>query len=114
MTAAFDVLRYLKHTKEYGITYAKGSSDLIGFCDADYANNLDTRKSTSAYVFLFAGGPVNWSSKTQSRITQSTTEAEYMALNHAGREAVWLRNLSREISLFPTMPIINIHTNNAV
>ena len=113
MTAAFDILHYLKHTKTYGITYSFGPSDLLGYCDANYANNLDTRKSTSAYIFLLAGGPVNWSSKSQSRIAQSTTEAEYTALNHAGREAIWLRNLSQEIGLFQSVPAIPIHTDNA-
>lgn len=113
MTAAFDILRYLKHTKAYGISYTYGPSNLIRYCDADYANNLNIRKSTLAYIFLLAGGPINWLSKTQSQIAQSTMEAEYTALNHTGREAVWLHNLSWEINIFPMAPIVPIHTNNA-
>ena len=42
MMVAFDVLRYLKHTKNHGIMYASGPSNLIRYCNANYANNLDT------------------------------------------------------------------------
>ena len=57
-------------------------------------------KSTMGYVFLAAGGVITWKSKKQSIIALSTTEAEYVALSEAGREAVWLRNLYKELG-FP-------------
>ena len=64
--------------------------------DAAYANT-DDYKSTSRYVFLVAGGAITWKSKKQTIIALSSTEAEYVALSEAGREACWLRNLYEEI-----------------
>jgi hypothetical protein len=57
------VLCYLKGTKDYAITYhARATRDtniFHGFADAGYAN-CDDLKSTSAYVFLAAGGVITW------------------------------------------------------
>jgi hypothetical protein len=50
-------------------------------------------------------GAVTWSSKKQHVITLSSTEAEYVAQNHAAREALWLRNFISEISNIPTGPL---------
>jgi hypothetical protein len=62
--------------------------------------NQDDLKSTTGYVFLTFGGAVTWKSKKQLVVALSTTEAEYIALSEAGREAVWLRNLYGELG-FP-------------
>lgn len=65
----------------------------MGYSDADWAGDEATRRSTSGYVFQFGGGTVSWSSKRQSVVAKSSTEAEYMALSHAAAETVWLRRL---------------------
>ena len=64
--------------------------DICGFVDADWAGDLDQRRSTSGYVFSLFGGAVSWMSKRQSAVTLSTTEAEYMAATHASKEAFCL------------------------
>jgi hypothetical protein len=97
------VLRYLAGTKTLGITYRKtqdnnqSSKNLFyGFADTSHASE-DDMKSVTGYVFLAGGGAVTWKSKKQTIIALSTTEAEYIALSEAGREAVWLRNLYGEL-----------------
>lgn len=89
------VFAYLSGILDVGILYQSGGSncDLIGFSDADYANDLETRRSTSGYVFCMANGPVTWSSQRQKIVTLSTTESEYVAAATAARELIWLRNL---------------------
>jgi len=73
--------------------------DIHGFVDADWAGDLDQRRSTSGYVFNLFGGAVSWMSKKQSEVALSTTEAEYMVSTHAIKEAVWLQRLCSSMGL---------------
>ncbi|KAJ3473654.1 hypothetical protein NLI96_g12893 [Meripilus lineatus] len=95
--AAKRVLRYVKGTLDYRLTYGSTTSGLESFSDADWASQSH-RHSISGYIFLIDGGAISWSSKKQPIIALSTAEAEYIALNHAGRELVWLRQLLSEIA----------------
>ena len=101
------ILQYLAGTKTLGITYRAsqdetGDGNLFhGFADASFAS-ADDLKSITGYVFLAAGGAITWRSKKQTIIALSSTEAEYIALSEAGREACWLRNLYTELG-FPQM-----------
>jgi hypothetical protein len=108
------VLHYLQGTKEYGITYQsqtpQGRNLFYGFADAAYANT-DDYKSTSGQVFLAAGGAITWRSKKQTVIALSSTEAEYVALSEAGREACWLRSLCEELG-FPQSEPTEIRGDN--
>ena len=92
MDAAKRVLRYLKRTSDYGLRFESGrGSRLVGYSDADWAGDLVTRRSTSGYVVDFCGGTISWSSKRQSVVAKSSTEAEYMAMAQAASEIVFLR-----------------------
>ena len=95
------VFRYLKGTLYYCLSYGfsptlKLYHSLQGFTDADYAAALD-RMSISAYVFIFNGAAIAWSSKKQCTISTSTVEAEYIALYTGAKQAVWLRELFLEL-----------------
>lgn len=95
--AAKHLLRYLKATRTMGITYRRSAALLPdGYSDSDWASDVDTRRSTSGYVFRMAGGAVSWSSKKQPTVALSSTESEYMASTHSVKEAVWLTKLLRE------------------
>ena len=97
------IMRYLKGTINLGILYTKqGSKECIGFSDADWAGDLDNRKSTSGYLFQISGGPVSWRSKKQSSVALSTAEAEYVALASSAQEAMWIRQLTTELGSAPT------------
>ena len=86
------VLRYLRGTSEKCLRFQRqGGVTLSGYCDSDFAGCVDTRRSTSGYVFLLSGGAVSWSSKRQPVVVLSTTEAEYIAGTHAAQEALWLK-----------------------
>ena len=93
------VLRYLKGTADYGITFGQGEFKLQGFCDADYAGDIDTRRSTTGYVFILGGGATSWQSKRQPTVAVSTTEAEYMAAAAAVKEGLWLHKLLQDLDI---------------
>ena len=86
------VLRYLKGTTDYALCYQGSDLQLEGYTDADWAGDLDERRSTSGFVFLLGCGAISWSSKKQTCIALSTMEAEFVAFSSAAQEAVWLRN----------------------
>ena len=91
--AAKKVLRYLQGTKNLMLTYKRTKQlEIVGFSDSDYAGCLDSRKSTSGYIFMLTGGAVSWSSKKQKTVAASTMEAEYIACFHTTSQAVWIRN----------------------
>ena len=92
------VLRYLQATPTHGIRFSgSGDGELIGYSDADWAGDIETRRSTSGYVFVLNGGCISWRSKKQRTVALSSTEAEYMALSEATQEAVWLKAFMREL-----------------
>ena len=64
---------------------------LMGFVDADWANELSDRSSTSGFIYKLAGAAISWSSKKQLSVALSSTEAEYIAGAHAAKEVIWLR-----------------------
>ena len=96
------VLRYINGTLNYSLKFQStktGVVNLNGFADADWAGDVDTRKSTSGYVFQIGSSTVSWSSKRQTMVALSTTEAEYVALSYATQETIWLRKLLESIGL---------------
>src|SRR6202042_3619085 len=78
---------------------------LTGFSDADWAGDLDSRRSTTGYLFQLCGGAVSWQSKRQRTTAQATVEAEYMAAASATKEIVWLSALLAGIGFAPSGPI---------
>ena len=84
------IFKYLNGTAEYRILFARqhGDNSVVGYVDSDYASNIDDRKSTTSYVFTLLGGPVCWRSTLQSLVAVSTTEAEYMVVAKAAKEAL--------------------------
>ena len=100
------VLSYIQGTIDYGLIFqANGNEDiLIGYSDADWAGYINTRRSTSGYVFQIHGSTISWCSNRQLSVSKSSTEAEYIALSLAIQEAVWLRRLLENIGLKQKKP----------
>ncbi len=83
------ILRYIKHTLQCGIFYEINSQlQVHGYIDADWANNVSDRRSTSGFMFSFGSGAVSWSSKKQPIVALSSTEAEYRGVAIATCEVV--------------------------
>lgn len=91
-------MRYIKGTSDYALTF-RAVKQTVGYCDADWGGDLDTRRSTTGYLFKIFGGVVSWRSRRQPTVALSTTEAEYMASADAARQAVWFRQLLDDLQL---------------
>ena len=102
-------LRYLAGTKELGLLYhhqftsvhggmfysrtrlpSEFSDVVCAFSDADWAGQLDDRKSTSGMVLMFNGTAITWWSWVIHLVAYSSQDAEFMALSDASREVVFI------------------------
>src|SRR5277367_2701159 len=91
------VISYLGTMKDLWLTFGGNTQTLLqGYCDADWASN-EGRHSISGFLFHFGVGAISWSSKKQSIVTLSSTEAEYVAQTHAAKEGTWLRAFVNKI-----------------
>ena len=111
------IFRYLKGTIDHGIVYGFNSNSpndpktLVGYTYADWAGDVDGRKSTSGYAFILANGVASWSSKRQQTVALSSIEAEYKAATEACKEGIWLRQLLQDIGFVQNLPTM-IHCDN--
>ena len=101
MAAMKRTLRYLKGTQHYQLAYkgSKGDASKIhAYSDADWAGDVQGRKSTTGWCYLLSGACVSWSSKLQATVAMSTTEAEYVAMSEAVKEGVWMGGILKEMT----------------
>ena len=105
------IFRYIRGTFSLQLTYRGEFSNLQGYTDADWAGDLDTRRSTSGYIFNVGSGAISWSSKRQPTVALSSCEAEYMGQTQATKEAVWLKLLLDELNA-PSSKILSSENTN--
>lgn len=92
------VLRYIKGTLDMQLCFRKGIKEYLCYTDADFGSEVD-RKSTSGYIIQVYGNPVLWSTRRQSTVAQSSTEAEYVALASAVADLIWMKNLLMDLGV---------------
>ncbi len=85
-------LRYTQGTKGLMLTYRRTDAlEIEGYSDSDFAGCVDTKKSTSGYVFTLAGGAISWRSSKQTVTASSTMYAEFVACYEATGQALWIK-----------------------
>ena len=117
--AVLRITRYLKGTQTKAIVFdgSVTNQDTQGyfsypkteatiFVDADHAGHKDDRRSVTGYVFMLAGGPISWQSISQTTVTLSSMEAEYMAACAATQESLWSAMLMEQMSIEIKRPIV--------
>jgi Reverse transcriptase (RNA-dependent DNA polymerase) len=113
--------RYLLGTKDKGIMYTPKDESIVCYTDASFLGDfqkdiaeheITTAYSRTGYIIKYGGCPIVWSSKMQTEITHSATEAEYVALSQSLREVTALmhvldelKNISPEISI--NIPVVH-------
>ncbi len=120
------VVCYLKGTMHLGRIYGAKAKDkgetkapiapspfgLIGYGDSSYAGDPEDKKSVMGYCYFINGAIVSWCSKKQKTVLTSTTKAEYIALGHAAREAIWLRRFINELQVDDPIYSITLYGDN--
>ena len=114
-SAVARVYKYLRGTTDMRLVYRGTTRDeeLFAYVDADYASDPSDRVSITGHAFMIAGGAVSWQSKKQTSTAMSSTEAEYMGLASAAKEAVWLRALLEEIEQGARGPTLLLEDNQS-
>jgi hypothetical protein len=109
------VYHYLNGTQDLALQY-RGShfNNPVGYSDADWARDPNTQHSLSGYCYLFCGAAISWASKKQPTIALSSTEAEYMAVTHAGKEAVFLQHLYGDVGIPIQTPLFLLVDNQSM
>ncbi|KAI3463923.1 hypothetical protein Pfo_020586 [Paulownia fortunei] len=117
------VMRYLQRTKEYMLIYRRSDFlEIIGYSDSDFAGCQDSKRSTSGYIYLLAGGAISWKSVKQTLIAPSTMAAEFIACYEASNHGIWLRNfvtglrvvdgIKRPLKIFCDNKSVVLYSNN--
>ena len=87
----------MRGTLDQGIYFhdpGAGKRNLLsGYVDSDFASDIDFRKSVTGYLLPLNGGPISWTAARQGGVTLSSSEAEFVAANQAGKEVLYLRAL---------------------
>ncbi|MBW0540521.1 hypothetical protein O181_080236 [Austropuccinia psidii MF-1] len=107
-TAIKHLLCYLKGMMKFVLEFTKTTNKtvLAGWADADYANDKSDRKYISGYAITFFGNPISWWSKKQSVVAQSTTEAEFIALNVCVKQLHWMSYLLSDMGYDSARPVL--------
>jgi hypothetical protein len=110
-------LRYCQGTKDFMLTYRRSDNlEVVGYTDANFAGCVDSRKSTSGYIYTLAGGAISWKSSKQSLVAASTMQAEFVACYEATGQAVRLKNFIPDLKVIDsiTEPIMLYCDNHSV
>jgi hypothetical protein len=122
LRAADHCLQYLLQTKQLCVCYGRTDNsdpqiqafqtanpqpEFLAASDASFADDATTRKSSEGWIFSLFGGPIDWKAVKQRTVTKSSTEAELLALSHAGSELIWWNRLFTAVGLrLDTTPVI--------
>ena len=106
LEGAKHVLRYIARDPDAGLLFEFVTQEppvrrsnwcMNVFCDADFAGDKYSSKSTSGYLVQYNRCAIAWTSKLQPIVAKSTCEAEYIAADTAVTEIMWLRKLAGDL-----------------
>src|SRR3954466_2727341 len=103
--ALLRVLRYLRITISRSLFYSSNSTlTLRAYSDAGWADDPDTRRSTTGFCIFLGSSLVSWRSKRQEVVSRSSTEAD-RAMAYTTLEVHWLCEFLRDIGISVPTPI---------
>lgn len=110
-TAAKQVLRYLKGSVNIGLTYRKNDQLPQCLADSDWGNCIIDRRSYTCFTCILSNAAVSWESRKQRTIALSSTEAKYIVIAEATKEALYLLGFLKEIG-FEELAKVMMYNDN--
>ena len=112
------IFRYLRGTAKLGLEFRKRETEesmiLQGYVDVDFGGDLDKRRSTTGYVFTLAECVTSWKAELQDTVALLTTEAEYMVVVEASKEALWLKGLVGTFGIIQVSVRVHCDSQSAI
>ena len=108
------VWKYLNKYPDLGLYYNCNNNNNIlkGYCDSDWGGDINTRRSTSGFIFFYNNNLISWNSTLQKTIALSSCKAEYIALKEATKENIYLNNTIRFIT--NKLQLLSTNNNNTL
>ena len=92
------VFIYLYLIREKALTISSSTNlSIQTYVDADWAGNVEDRRSVSGSIVYAGKSPVLWGSKRQDTVAMSTMESEYYALSEAMKDTLMIKHLLEEL-----------------
>ncbi|GJR57150.1 retrovirus-related pol polyprotein from transposon RE1 [Tanacetum coccineum] len=100
------VLKYIKLCLAQGLFIPTNTNfQLKAYCDSDWDNCLNTRRSVTGFCIFLGSSLISWQSKKQTVVSRSSTEAEYRALADCTCEITWLLSLMKDLQIITSTPV---------
>src|SRR5436190_1447704 len=97
---ALRVAIFLKKSPRLGVLFANSSLLLKAYCEANWANCLMTKRSTTCFCIFLGDSLICWKTKKQTTVSRSSiTEAEYRSMATATCELTWLRYMFKDLNI---------------
>jgi hypothetical protein len=118
LAAVKKILRYVTGTCHWGLWFGQKKENqtlLTGFNDADFAGDVDARKSTTRVIFFLANNPITWQLTKEKVVPQYSCESEYIAAANATCQTLWLARVLAEVQgSAPSIPLLRVDNKSAI
>ena len=91
----------------------KGHTQIVEYCDVDWAGSPVSKCSTSGYYVFIGGNLISWKSKKQDVVTRSSAKAKYRVMALATCELIWLKQLFQELRIGKNEQVTLVCDNQA-
>ncbi|KAL4089167.1 hypothetical protein QTP88_024231 [Uroleucon formosanum] len=107
------IIRYVKRTFIYGLYFNNNTQlSLKIFSDADYAGDIQTRRSTPGYLFRYGSSIISWTSQRQHCVSLSSTGVEYISASEAVKGIMCITRLIIRLSKIVKNPEFHKRTKH--
>jgi hypothetical protein len=118
LAAVKKILCYVVGTYNWGLWFGRKKRNeafLTWFSDADFAGNVDARKSTTGVIFFLTNNPITWQSMKQKDVAQFSCESEYITAANAMCQALWLARVLAEVQgSAPSTPWLRVDNKSVI